>query len=72
MLGLFGYEEELDSSIGHGNGHLPARHSAKWKRQNRYLTSLRATGVCPCQPWGEPDTSLDFGMSSIVKLNGSV
>ena len=76
VLGLFGDEEDIDRSVRHGNGHLPARHSANWKRKNRYLTSLRATGVCPCHPWSESRASLERGIVAvelgIVELDCSV
>ena len=61
VLGLLGYEGDLDSSTGHGNSRPPTRYSVEWQWQNCYVTSLRTTGVCPYRPWGEPDAALEFG-----------
>ena len=62
MLRLFGYEEEVDGSICHGNRHPPARYSGKWKRQNRYMTSLSATGMRPHHAWRKSHASIKFGI----------
>ena len=76
VLGLFGDEEEIDRSIRHGNGHPSSRYSAERKRQNRYQTSLRATGVCPCHPWSESRSALECCIVAVqlgvVELDGLV
>lgn len=70
MLGLVGYEGDFDGAAGNSDRHSPPRNCAEWQRQNCYVTSLRAAGVCPERPWSEPDAPLDLGI--IVNLFGIV